>query len=125
MQIPDDVREIIERLVQESWDKAVSMQRHAAVHQAIEDKYKLRRWLDSLPAAPEPDWSDVDEAILYHAIAQNGAGYYHEQKPYMEDVYYWRGGYWESDGVQMASNITVLPIGIDWRTTLRRRPRGA
>jgi hypothetical protein len=80
--------------------------------------------LRSQPTAPEPDWSIAPKWAEWWAqdsstfpLGKN-AGWY-EAQPNCGD-----NGQWWNDRPGMVQNMRVddLPLGIDWRTTLRKRP---
>ena len=85
----------------------------------------VREWLDSQPPMPQPDWRDCPGYATHHAFRPNGKGYWvrlPEQKyaslrrpVTAEDVDWW-------DEECDESGLT-LPLGIDWRQTLRQRPQ--
>lgn len=56
-------------------------------------------------AAPEPDWSSAPEWATGHQYGASG------------------DGIWTAPGRSELSGLK-LPLGCDWRTTLKRRPEG-
>ena len=80
--------------------------------------------LDSLPVAPEPDWDEAPEWAMWWAQDATEDCNWFEQKPF-PDLAEWvmAKGSWEEDGWNCVFDKCVsLPLGIDWRTTLRKRP---
>lgn len=80
-------------------------------------------YLDTLPAAPAPDWSSAPDwamwAILDLELGIRIVGFkylYLEFKPEL------RHNVWRFDGRFESGESVQLPIGIDWRTTLVARP---
>jgi hypothetical protein len=74
-------------------------------------------------AAPEPDWSSRAAWVTAHVFDGAGDGMYigHDWSdsapPEPDGVvsWDWTGSQWDYSGL-------TLPLGVDWRTTLRRRP---
>lgn len=78
----------------------------------------LNSWVISLPVAPEPDWSTAPEWAMWWACSPGGFGRCFEVEPSVE---------WDEWTVpfrtrEQPSGYIGLPIGIDWRTTKRKRP---
>lgn len=68
--------------------------------------------------APQPDWTQAPAWAQWWAVDATGAANWYASKPETaDDVPMW----WSDD-----RNLPDLPdmFGIDWRTTLRRRPAG-
>jgi len=127
--IPDDVREWIDRKA--IWD----INEFAADGQTLDCWAKLvydeaiavRDWLQSQPTAPEPDWSTASPDTQYHTIDASGLGiWWNTSHPPQPVVFLWVSD--ELDKEQqyfmIVDYVYDLPLGIDWRTTLRRRPEG-
>jgi len=115
--IPDDVREAISICVMENTDM-------------IEDYlHVLREWLENLiPEMPKPDWSRAPAWAQWWAVdgLHNGTGYvagWFSEEPEHDDVMgMWTGNPEWGDTDDCFDQYIVLPIGIDWRCTLQRRP---
>ena len=87
----------------------------------------LRAWLDAQPAAPEPDWTlfdgddDPPDCFIMSPWG-NTLHYFHT-----DDIDEWWGNMPDMEAVYANSRMIVdvdqsTTLGIDWRTTLRRRP---
>ena len=111
--IPDDVRQWIEEQIAEMY--AVP---GAPLFKEYDVVKRAEEWLDNQPTVPEPDWSQAPEDAQHHAIAANGWGAYYGDEVRMTD-----DQWWSDDGPLMWDKHYDLPIGIDWRTTLRERPK--
>ena len=91
-----------------------------------DEQVTVMDWLDNQPAVPEPDWDAAPEWAEWYMVAPDGTiiyidGQTHEDMPTPvaeegEWDWFWKCQYEEPGHVD-------LPLGIDWRTTLRRRPR--
>ena len=76
-------------------------------------------YIDTLPAAPAPDWSSAPEWAQWWAVDADGAPYWFECKPISGDAK------WVQIHQQWARDKRLyvdLPLGIDWRETLVARP---
>ena len=81
-----------------------------------------------LPTAPEPDWSQAPEWAEWWAVdgavepCENSNSCWFENEPTQGDNATW----WITveRGMSQSDRVVDLPIGIDWRTTLRKRPEG-
>ena len=71
----------------------------------------------SQPTAPEPDWSQAPEWAEWHSIDAIEIGSWWEFEPQLD------GEMWDRYRSRCQSYMTTLPLGIDWRTTLRERPK--
>ena len=85
----------------------------------------LRDWLQSQPTAPEPDWSTASPDTQYHTIDASGLGIWWNTSHLPQPVVF----LWVSDELDkeqqyfmIVDYVYDLPLGIDWRTTLRKRP---
>ena len=67
---------------------------------------------------PEPDWSEAPEDATHHAIDNNGVGRWWRVEP--EPC----GYAWDAPGFGrwVSSGMFDVPLGADWRLTLRKRP---
>ena len=86
----------------------------------LDGEEEVISWLDSLPAAPEPDWSEAPENAMFYTLDCGGLEEWWADKPH---VYY---ALWVTERTVKPlkeGNRVDLPLGIDWRTTLRERPR--
>ena len=81
----------------------------------IADDIRLCRLVES---QPQPDWSSAPEWAQWWSVDADGEATFWQNKP---DVIYIRG-MWHDDGECLVACDLDLPIGIDWRTTLRQRP---
>jgi len=69
-----------------------------------------------VPAMPEPDWDEAPDWAVWGVIQPNGVVNFSEADPrLMEDFWFMPSRYWHGPTVE-------LPLGIDWRLTLQRRP---
>ena len=88
---------------------------------------RVARYIISQPTAPEPDWSTASPDTQYHTIDASGLGIWWDTSHPPQTV----GLLWEPDELDKEQQYPMivdyvydLPLGIDWRTTLRRRPEG-
>lgn len=96
-------------------------------------------WNRRVPAqgegVPEPDWSQAEAIdrwlsetfdeplrVEWYGIDSNGAERWFVDKPTLGSEE--KIPSWVSDGYSYWGGMVDLPLGIDWRTTLRRRPQG-
>lgn len=82
------------------------------------------QYLDTLPAAPAPDWSKAPEWATHHVYNCMGSGLWLSNAVVVDTT--WASG-WRRVLRQTMDGHTdysgyQLPIGIDWRTTLVARP---
>ena len=75
--------------------------------------------LDLLPEDVRPTW-DVPDYLTHWAIDPDGTAMYFAGEPHVvDDLATWC----QPDGVYAEFDRRVtLPLGVDWRLTLRRRP---
>lgn len=114
--IPDDVRQWIQQLV---WDA----EQNELPDITKEQLYCVGEWLDSQPTAPEPDWSQAPPNAKWYTVDSRGerCWWVLDEAPYIEP----RQHFWTcKHGLGYAHWIDRidLPICVDWRTTLRKRP---
>lgn len=117
--IPEDIRQAI--LICCSWAELYG-------HKVEEDAaYAVMEWLDAQTDAPAPDWRNAPDEATHHVYTPYGIGYWAvvigDKCPVVSQIsrgliawgwkYLW---HLEDSGL-------VLPLGIDWRTTLRERPQ--
>jgi len=91
--------------------------------QAFEDALA---WLDAQPEAPEPDWRKAPKYANAWVASPFGTEAFFFNADTDVDSRAWEENDWgwiladiEAECESVKCN---LPIGIDWRTTLRRRP---
>lgn len=72
-------------------------------------------YLDTLPAAPAPDWSVAPDWAQWWAMDSSGHAYWHSEKPRASERYLT----WESSGDN--EDACFIEHG-NWRTTLQARP---
>lgn len=82
----------------------------------------VSEWRDSLSQAPEPDWSKAPEWAEWWAVNADGGVAWFENKPTIWVSVVYCG--WESNKGRWKTILDrlELPLGVDWRTTLRKRP---
>lgn len=104
--------------------------RASAVAVSMSPEERIRRITEEVSNAltalrgPEPDWSEAPEypepGAQWYAVDSNGFARWWKRKPYVRG-YSWTcdgtGGWWQAGRV-------TLPLGTDWRLTLRQRPEG-
>lgn len=76
---------------------------------------KVLQWLDTLPAAPAPDWSSAPSWAMWWAMDSSGHAYWYSEKPRASERYLT----WESSGDNDDAGIVEHE---NWRTTLHARP---
>ncbi len=93
----------------------------------LDDAIDALAWLDrqpadSVPVAPEPDWSTAPEKAEYYAVDAGGHARWFEAEPYrtLWDQLQW--DYLEGTNWWSAGRI-CLPISVDWRQTYQQRPQ--
>ncbi len=112
----EKVREAINEILYYTGDPTVV----PCVPIALDDALStLRAWLDAQPEAPEPDWTKAPPWAMWWAVDANGMAWWYATQP----------EYLSGDGTEWACGQPAwrvgeidLPVGVDWRTTLRRRP---
>ena len=82
----------------------------------------LEAYTDTLTAEPsrypEPDWDNAPEWAHWWAVEPDGIARWYAEQPSIEDA--WWG---EEPSSLFGHDKTVnLPLGCDWRMTLRKRP---
>lgn len=73
--------------------------------------------IDTHPTMPEPDWEQAPRWATQHFFSPNSEGYFGHGVELRTKHSFNSWSY----SLTMPSGL-YLPIGIDWRTTLRRRP---
>jgi len=102
-------------------------ERRLVLRQADDACEILAAWLDAQPAAPEPDWTlfdgddDPPDCFIMSPWG-NTLHYFHT-----DDIDEWWGNMPDMEAVYADSRMIVdvdqsTTLGVDWRTTLRRRP---
>lgn len=124
MTIPEDVREVV----------LDALYSYKAIAQGIQDVTGESRedvlaavdaalaWLDAQPEAPEPDWTTAPDWAQWWAVDADGLAYWYGIVPPTLSPTHdmWDTG---PDGFDTPIGYIDLPLGIDWRTTLRTRPQ--
>lgn len=120
----DDIRYLAQLL--DNWDNdSIAILRGVYADELLANDLKqaierVRAWLESVTAMPTPDWPQAPKRANYYAVDADGLAAWFEEKPYMI------GGIWSYDDeeqwCEVIGNIE-LPLGMDWRLTLRRRPK--
>lgn len=89
----------------------------------------VEKWLDAQPAAPEPDWSQAPDWARWWAADSDGESTYYAERPEPDEkIACWDSARWSAKGSTILSEwdkTSPLPLGVDWRTTLRKRPEAA
>jgi len=111
MNIPDEVRTAILN--------CTKLVRNRGFPGDLVDVIMLLDWLQSQPTAPEPDWSTAPKGATHHALFTNGTGIWFDAEPITGTTMWIPTGLWQE---VYTFSVTSLELGIDWRTTLRRRP---
>ena len=85
----------------------------------LDDLHAVSDWLDAQPKAPEPDWTQAPDWAQWWAVDADGMAWWYATQPeYLNGA----GTEWDGDQQTRRVGLVDLPLGIDWRTTLRRRP---
>jgi len=73
---------------------------------------------------PEPDWSEAPEWAEWWAVDAWGCANWFQQKPCcaVEDIEWREPDDWDDEWPQLPARNVDLPLGADWRLTVRRRP---
>ena len=83
---------------------------------------------DLVPQLPEPDWS-ASGCPEWWAVDGDGEAHYYNNKPKIDkQICCWDSSRWTAKGSSIhiaLDRINALPLGIDWRTTLRKRPEAS
>ena len=116
--IPDEIRTALHHCIHYTFTSNTMYQ----------SAQKAQNWLDVQPTAPEPDWRTAAPDTQYHTIDASGLGIWWDTSHPPQTV----GLLWEPDELDKEQQYPMivdyvydLPLGIDWRTTLRRRPEAA
>lgn len=72
------------------------------------------------PAMPQPDWSTAPERAGWWAVDAGGQAYFYDVEPTIGVLKWWAA---KDAWVLTKPESVDLPIGVDWRTTLTKRPR--
>lgn len=72
----------------------------------------VKQWMDTLPAAPAPDWSKAPSWAMWWAVDANGDAFWYSHKP-EANTRDWRSAH--------QCIRTTMPCP-NWRTTLVARP---
>jgi hypothetical protein len=111
--IPEDVREAMRQALEFcAGDYCMTGDRYDHFEAAL-------AWLDAQAAAPEPDWTTAPDWAQWWAVDEDGRTYWYNRQPYVEKA---DDGCWDGNGKFEWNGDVTLPVGVDWRTTLRRRP---
>lgn len=82
-------------------------------------------WVRAHINTPQPDWSKAPHWATCHLYLYDGLGAWFQAPPSLEepilDDNASLGYTWNFSGRRSMSGL-VLPLGIDWRTTLTKRP---
>lgn len=115
--IPDDVRKKLEFLLQRAWVNA----------DWREDAEVVLDWLKTLPTPPRPDWDDAPSWAMWWACDPNGQAYWYGIEPLLYETVDFAG--WgqhimqgEAQGGWRFCREYEIPLGVDWRTLIQRRP---
>lgn len=112
--IPDDVRTFMRVMADWYMDEEGAPEPSGQMANAV----ATLAWLDAQPAAPEPDWTQAPEWAQWWAVQASGFAKWYQDKPAIE----W--GDWRVpwNMFTQSAGDANLPLGSDWRMTLRRRP---
>ena len=137
--IPKEVREWMEEALDLLEQPGLEYTNRERRETAIADGYSLLDSLpepepvppgnvpdEELPTAPEPDWSDAPDNATHWAVDgyQNASGWW-EAWFYVGEPKMWQSDMGWDGPKRIHADQVILPIGIDWRTTLRKRPEAA
>lgn len=107
----EKAKEILERALDEGAETHGFLDRADLYEEAIREALAALR-------GPEPDWGKAPEWAMWWAVDPNGLAFWSAFKP-MVDGMEWSNA--PNSRERPASRVT-LPLGCDWRMTLRRRP---
>lgn len=89
------------------------------VHDLLDDLRAVADWLDAQSEMPEPDWADAPDDAVAWAVDADGYAHWFVDVPSLEVS----NSEWATHRfmeIEDAGHV-ILPLGIDWRTTLRHR----
>ena len=123
MTIPKDVRTAAYTLMQRHLTEpfANDEERWLVLRQADDACELLDAWLDAQPDAPIPDWTTAPPWAQWWAVDADGfACWYGVAPPFLPNASH----AWDSEPEGRGESVGYinLPVGVDWRTTLRHRP---
>lgn len=128
MNMPDEVREIITAALLEKQARLLANYPNVCAADANMIMDALD-WIDAQPAMPEPDWSKAPDWAQAHVFLSTGYGMWVKPAPEVNTRPMTFGGWKFPDvspfDIEDQSSGLMLPLGVDWRTTLRRRPEAA
>lgn len=116
MQMPDEVRGWIESAAKVASDSARYYDADSSSSDAV------LAWLEAQAAAPEPDWDEAPEWAMWWVVEPSGDAYWWQAEPWIVDNDHWDHPEFRTVRADVAGEVD-LPLGIDWRTTLRERPQ--
>jgi hypothetical protein len=70
-----------------------------------------------IPVAPMPDWSQAPDWAMWWSVDAYSEVSWHEMEPKLDGTTWWAERRYQRDG------RIIIPLGIDWRTTLQQRPQ--
>ena len=80
-------------------------------------------WVNNLPRMLEPDWKAAPEWAMWRAIDPDGQTIWSKEELMYEQAYWFHDRlHYSVDGCCEHAEYVSLPVGIDWRCTLRKRP---
>ena len=118
--IPDEVR----RTIKVSLLNARNRDIHHGTPDGVRYYQKAIDWLDTLPRISEPDWANAPDGATHHGFRGDGSGVWLRKSDSVGPVimgYHWTGEYFLG-GVHTEFSGHYLPVGIDWRETITKRP---
>ena len=119
--IPDGVREWII----EAASGPASIYEHYGVRTVNESRARaVLDWIasqteESQPVAPQPDWSTAPEWAMWWAVDPDMVGYWFGTEPLAG---YGEWNSYDDQNSKVKAGYYSMPLGIDWRQTLRKRP---
>lgn len=106
------------RQMETPYSELSEQERESDRHQAN----KVFAVLDAQLAAPEPDWTQAPDDAMWYCVNPTGMRAWHVNQPKVVwDCWLSPAAYPDRNGEVLGGRID-LPLGVDWRTTLRKRP---
>ena len=81
--------------------------------------YQLKREFRQAQAViPRPNWADAPKTAKWWCVDPNGVAHFSKNEPKTD------GLVWDGDFLYSSSYAVNIPLGVDWRLLVSKRPTG-